>query len=466
MVAINRREFLKMMAAVSATSVLPLSCSSGNKQKPNIVFILTDDQGWTQLGCYGSKYYETPNINRLAEQGMRFTNAYAACPVCSPTRASIMTGKYPARLHLTDFIKGGKPPAGSKLQHPQWSKYLPLEEITIAEVLKQSGYATGFFGKYHLSQEKMPPESLPFNPDKQGFDESFVTYKPSRSMAQEWQTPENDGHNVEIITQKSLQFIEDHQKKPFFLYVSHNTIHNPLMEKKTLIKKYKNKLGSDLPENNPLIGAMLETLDKSVGRITKKLDELNLSDNTIVIFFSDNGGLENEANQTPLRSGKASLYEGGIRVPFIVKWNGKVEPNTLTDEIVCSVDFFPTLIKAAGITKKYENIDGVNLLPTLIRDQKLSRETIYWHYPHYHSAGEGPCGAIRSGDYKLIEWFDKSINGIQTEGALEFYNLKEDVGEQKNLIKDMPELAAKLYKKLSDWRKNVGAQEMEKNNQQ
>ena len=463
MVEINRRKFLKMMTAASATSVLPLFCSKGSTQKPNIVFILTDDQGWSQLGCYGSTYYETPNIDRLAKQGKRFTNAYAACPVCSPTRASIMTGKYPARLHLTDFIKGGKPPADAKLKHPSWQKFLPLEERTIAEVLKENGYATGFFGKYHLSQEKMPPKSLPYNPDKQGFDESFVTYKPSRAMAQKWQTPENDGHNVEIITKKSLSFIENHQNEPFFLYVSHNTIHNPLMEKKALIEKYKDKSGSDKPENNPIIGAMLETLDKSVGEITKKLHELNLSKNTIVIFFSDNGGLEKEADQTPLRSGKASLYEGGIRVPFIVKWNGKVEPNTVNDEIVSSVDFFPTLVEAVGIKNDLKNVDGVSLIPVLKSQQKLSRDAIYWHYPHYHSAGQGPSGAIRKGDYKLIEWFDKSVDGIQTEGALELYNLKEDVGEQKNLVKDMPELAAKLYKMLSDWRKNVGAQEMERN---
>ena len=186
MTKLNRRKFLKMMVATTATSVLTFSCNKENHQKPNIVFILSDDHGWTQLGCYGSNYYETPNIDRLAKQGMRFTNAYAACPVCSPTRASILTGKYPARLNLTDFIKGGKTPVGAKLKHPSWQKYLPLEETTIAEVLKQNGYATAFFGKYHLSQEKMPPESLPYHPDKQGFDESFVTYKPSRAMAQEW----------------------------------------------------------------------------------------------------------------------------------------------------------------------------------------------------------------------------------------------------------------------------------------
>jgi arylsulfatase A len=463
MVGINRRQFLKMMGAATASSVLPLSCTKENNQKPNIIFILSDDHGWTQLGCYGSNYYETPNIDRLAKQGMRFTNAYAACPVCSPTRASIMTGKYPARLHITDFIKGGKPPACAKLKHPSWQKYLLLEELTIAEVLKQNGYATGFFGKYHLSREKMPPQSLPYNPDKQGFDESFVTYKPSRSMAQAWQTPENDGHNVEIITQKSLRFIEDHQDTPFFLYVSHNTIHNPLMEKKPLIQKYQNKSGSDRPENNPIVGAMLETLDKSVGSLSKKLEKLNLSDNTIVIFFSDNGGLEKEADQTPLRSGKASLYEGGIRVPFIVKWKSKVKPNTTNDEIVCSVDFFPTFLEAAGIKNSFKNIDGRSLIPILMRQQVLSREAIYWHYPHYHSAGEGPSGAIRMGDFKLIEWFEKSIDGIQTDGALELYNLKDDIGEQKNLFEEKPELAARLYKKLSDWRKNTGAQEMEKN---
>ncbi|HKJ67603.1 MAG TPA: sulfatase-like hydrolase/transferase, partial [bacterium] len=212
----DRRKFLKLtgagLAAVTVQSTGLISgCAQPARARPNIILILADDLGWNQVGCYDSDYYETPNIDRLASQGMRLTDAYAACPVCSPTRASIMTGKYPARLHITDFIAGGDPPSGAPLAHPDWQKYLPLEEVTIAEALKKEGYATAEFGKWHLSIEKTPPESLPYNPDKQGFDESFVTYKPVESMAKEWQTPENDAHNVHIITEKSLGFIEAHQ---------------------------------------------------------------------------------------------------------------------------------------------------------------------------------------------------------------------------------------------------------------
>ncbi len=235
-----RRQFLKVLGLKGIFLYLPKTLvDQKSLEKPNILFILADDLGWGQLGCYGSNFYETPNLDNLAAEGMRFTNAYAAAPMCSLTRASIMTGKYPARLPLTDFIKGGKLPAGSKLAHPEWTKFLPLDEITIAEVLKQNGYPTALFGKWHLSADYLPPESLPLNPDKQGFDETFLTYKPSPAMAQEWQTPADDRHNVEVITQKAVQFIENNQQRPFFLFVAHNTIHNPLMEKSHQLKNSK-----------------------------------------------------------------------------------------------------------------------------------------------------------------------------------------------------------------------------------
>jgi arylsulfatase A len=419
--------------------------------KLNFLFILADDLGWSQVGCYGSDFYETPNIDRLAQEGMRFTDAYAACPVCSPTRASIMTGKYPARLHLTDFIAGGSFPY-EKYSQPDWQKYLPLEEVTIAEVLKAAGYATASFGKWHLSIDKRPPKSLPFNPDKQGFDEYFVTYKPSTKT-----DPESDAHNVEAITQKSLGFMERHKDEPFFLYVPHNTIHAPVMGKKKLIEKYKNKLGSDLPQNNPVLGAMLEELDNSTGRLLKKLDELKIAGKTIVIFFGDNGGLEKDAKQTPLRSGKANLYEGGIREPLIVRWPGVVKPGSTCTEPVISVDFFPTFLEIAGLEYKIKKpIDGVSLMPVLNQSGSLNRRAIYWHYPHYHSSSIGPCGAVRAGDYKLIEWYDESICGPGNE--FELYNLREDIGEQNNLAKKMSERVEKLKEMLSNWRIEVNAQ--------
>ena len=458
----NRRQLLNSIAigagALGLGRIADLTpafgaraAKSGITNRPNFLFILADDLGWSQIGCYGSNYYETPNIDRLAREGMRFTDAYAACPVCSPTRASIMTGKYPARLHLTDFIAGGSFPY-EKYNQPEWQKYLPLEEVTIAEVLKTAGYATASFGKWHLSIDKKPPKSLPFNPDKQGFDEYYVTYKPSSKT-----DPESDAHNVEAITQKSLEFMERHKDEPFFLYVPHNTIHAPVLGKKKLVQKYKNKPGSDLPQNNPVLGAMIEELDKSTGRLLKKLDELKIADKTIVIFFGDNGGLERYAKQTPLRSGKANLYEGGIREPLIVRWPGVVKPGSTCSEPVTSVDFFPTFLEIVGMKDQAKKpIDGVSLVPVLNQSGTLNRRAIYWHYPHYHSSSIGPCGAIRAGDYKLIEWFDESICGPGNE--FELYNLKEDIGEQNNLAKKMPERVEQLKKMLYNWRSKVSAQ--------
>jgi len=461
----DRRQFLKSTAFGAATLILP-GCSPGSSEiskawkganrQPNFLFILADDYGWSQLGCYGSRYYETPNIDKLAAEGMKFTDAYAACPVCSPTRASIMTGKYPARLHLTDFIAGGSFPY-EKYKQPDWQKFLPLEEITIAEVLKTAGYTTAGFGKWHLSIAKKPPQSLPYNPDKQGFDEYFVTYKPSSKH-----DPESDAHNVEIITEKSLEFLRKNKDSPFFLYVTHNTIHSPILAKKKLLEKYKNKPGANLPQNNPIVAAMIEDLDNSVGKLLAKLDELHIADKTIVLFFGDNGGLERSAKQTPLRSGKANLYEGGIREPLIVRWPGVVQKGSTCSEPVTSVDFFPTFLEILGLGNKAPNtIDGLSLLPLLRKTGTLNRQAIYWHYPHYHSSSIGPCGAVRVGDYKLLEWFDETICG--PSNRFELYNLKIDIAEQNNLAEKMPGKTGQLSDMLANWRKKVGAQIMTPN---
>jgi len=457
---VDRREFIKSIGFGAAAFALA-GCSTAQpgfpeagkdiKQRPNFLFILADDFGWSQLGCYGSSFYETPNIDRLAKEGMRFTDAYAACPVCSPTRASILTGKYPARLHLTDFIAGGSFPY-EKYKQPQWKKYLPLEEITIAEVLKTTGYATASFGKWHLSIDKKPPNSLPYDPDRQGFDESFITYKPTSNR-----DPESDAHNVEAITQKSLDFLDRHKDKSFFLYVPHNTIHAPVLGKKKLVEKYKNKPGSDLPQNNPVLGAMIEELDLSVGRLLKKLDELKIADKTIVVFFGDNGGLEKDARQTPLRSGKANLYEGGIREPLIVRWPGVVKSSSTCSEPVTSVDFFPTFVEILGLESETKKpVDGASLLPLLKQKGGLNRQAIYWHYPHYHSSSIGPCGAVRAGDYKLIEWYDETV--CAQGNRFELYNLEQDLGEQNNLAEKMPEKTKELKEMLATWRSKVNAQ--------
>jgi arylsulfatase A len=448
---VKRRQFLKSFSVgiIGLGIGLQTRCSSKNEKKLNIVLILADDYGWSQLSCYGSTYYKTPNIDKLASEGKRFTNAYAACPVCSPTRAAIMTGKYPGRLHVTDFIPGGNY-ENKKLTMPPWQKYLPLEEKTIAEVLKENGYATAAFGKWHLSITKKPPGSEPYNPHQQGFDEYFVTYKPTRN-----QDPEKDAHNVEAITGRSLDFMERNKDNPFFLYVTHNTIHAPLREKKALIEKYNADPQSSKPENNAIIGAMIETLDKSVGRLMEKLKELGLEKDTIVIWASDNGGLKKDALQTPLRGGKAQLYEGGIRVPFIVRWPGKIQPQTESPEITSSVDISPTILDCLGISFP-NKVDGQSLLPVLTKNKNLDRDAIFWHYPHYHGAGIAPSSAIRSGDFKLIEWHEQTV--LDEPDEFELYNLKEDIGETNNLADLMPEKAKELRDKLNAWKLEAGVQ--------
>ncbi len=449
---LNKRLHLLLLA------LLFIACQHEQEaQQPNIVMVLADDLGWAQIGCYGSDYYQTPNIDKIATEGMRFTNAYAAAPVCSPTRASIMTGKYPARLHLTNFLSGGGD-EGKPLAVPDWQKFLPLEEKTIAELVKEKGYATALFGKWHLSIDKTPPESLPYNPTKQGFDEEFVTYKPADYMPiGEWQTAENDAHSVDTITNLSIDFIDRNRDKPFLLVVSHNTIHDPLKEKSATIEKYQKKQGSEEPENHPVIAGMIERLDKSTGRILQKIEELGLTENTIIVFYSDNGGLHKYARQTPLRKGKGTIYEGGIRVPLIVKWPGVTEPGSVADHLISSVDLFPTFANMAGISSVDYEIDGLSFTGVLQgHEDSFEKDGLYWHFPHYHNGMPG--GAVRAGDYKLIERFEPLL--LEQPGTLELYNLAEDIGETNNLADSMPEKANQLQQMLHQWREKVGAQMM------
>lgn len=461
----NRREFLMALGAGSISLAFPgcagISKSAGSPfgRKPNIVFIMADDLGWHQLGCYGSDFYETPVLDRLASEGMRFTDAYAAAPVCSPTRASVMTGKYPARLHLTDFIKGGSP-TDKKLLTPEWTPYLPLGEVTIAEALSSAGYTCGHFGKWHLNRTKGYELGRPGDPGSQGFDDVLTTHKPKAGPPSRY---ENDWHHVREITERATAFIEKNKDRPFFCYIPHNTIHRPEIEREKLVNKCKNKHNADTDEkyghNNPVQAAMLETLDASVGKILDKLDELGLTDNTIVVFFGDNGHLGPKDSE-PLRGSKGDLYEGGIREPLIVRWPGRVKHGSVCDEPVISNDFFPTFCEIAGARSLPEDTDGMSIIPLLKGSDALGRDALYWHYPHYHGQGISPSGAIRCGKYKLIEWYEKSIDGVHTEDAFELYELEKDLNEQNNLAREMPQLTSELYIKLKNWRENVGAQEM------
>ncbi|MBN2354921.1 sulfatase, partial [candidate division KSB1 bacterium] len=415
-------------------------------------FILSDDQGWNQVGYHGFPFYQSPNIDRLAAEGMQFSDAYSAAPVCSPTRASIMTGKHCARLHLTDYIPGSPFPY-ARLTTPQQAACLPLEEVTIPEMLKQNGYVTGHFGKWHLSPDKNYQPGRMFDPGSQGFDDILTTVKPKED-----DDPEKDAHHTIEITERSLKFIENNQDKPFFCYVVYHAVHRPIMESKALVDKYRAKPESDKPTNNPIMGAMVERMDWGIGEILSKLDELNLTEKTIVIFFSDNGGLEQLQSQHPLRMGKATIFDGGIKVPLVVRWPGVVKPGGKCAEPVISTDFFPTLMEALGIAYASEDLDGKSLTPLLKQTGNFNRDAIYFHYPHYHHQGYKPASAIRQGDYKLIEWYEPTL--YNEEGQINLYNVRQDVGETRDLTAEMPEKAAAMREKLHQWRKAVGAQEM------
>jgi arylsulfatase A-like enzyme len=441
------------------------------------VFFLIDDLGWKDLGCYGSTFYETPHIDRLAAQGMRFTNAYAACPVCSPTRASILTGKYPARLGITDWI-------GAPQKPTVYRDHLPLEEVTIAEALKEAGYATGYVGKWHLATRDA--DRAKYYPDRQGFDinvggdpsGSPPTYfhpyaKGNRSLETMPAGGQDGEYLTDRLTDESLKFIEANRDRPFLLYLSHYAVHTPLESKRDLAAEYDAKAKglpaqdglqaepvygpykTRLVQDHAVYAGMVQSVDESVGRVLGKLEELGLERDTIVIFMSDNGGLSTVAREgptcnLPLRAGKGWLYEGGIREPMIVKWPGVVKPGSECHEPVVSTDFYPTMLDMAELPLRPEqHIDGLSLVSLLRGTGTPKREAIYWHYPHYHGSGNRPSGAIRAGDCKLIEWYE--------DGRVELYNLREDRGEKNDLAAKMPDKTDELRRRLHAWRREVGA---------
>lgn len=448
---LSRRDLLKGLGAgavllggmrhlPTAWAAQAASTAAASGARPNFVFILMDDMGWMDLSCQGSKYYRSPNIDKLASQSMRFSQAYAACPVCSPTRASIMTGRYPATVNLTDYIPGHQFP-WAKFLPPKFNQSLPFSEATIAQALKDAGYITACMGKWHLGTE---PAS---GPDKYGFD--VVVGKVAN----------DDDKQAGALTVEACKFVQANKDRPFFLYLAHHAVHLPLQAKPELVEKYKDKAPAGSQQNNPLYAGMIDATDQTVGTLMAKLDELKLADNTVVIFMSDNGGLLDYSDgrritsNAPLRGGKGMLYEGGIREPLFIRWPGKIQPGTC-DVPVCSVDFFPTMLEIAGVKVEAKNpIDGLSIVPLLEQRGKLADRALYWHYPHYHRGK--PSGAIREGDWKLIESFE--------DGHVELYNLKDDLSETNDLAAKMPDRAADLQKKLAAWRKKVNAQMMTAN---
>ena len=449
--------------ALASQTVASTQLPAPAARPPNVVFILVDDLGWADLGCYGSTFHETPNLDRLAAGGMRFTQAYAASPLCSPTRAAILTGKHPARLHLTTYLPGRPDSPAQKLLHPTIRRQLPLEETTLAEALKAAGYRCGHVGKWHLGGKGFLPEDQGFDvnvggtaggspPGPGGF---FAFQTPTLKAADERE------YLTDRLTAEAERFIEESRDRPFFLYLCHFAVHIPLQGKAEAVKKYEAKAkpgqGLGQGQNNPVYGAMLESVDESVGRIVRKLDELGLRENTVVVFTSDNGGLSIKegaltpaTSNAPLRGAKGQLYEGGIRVPLIVSMPGKVPAGGVCDVPMTSTDFFPTFRLACGIDGAAVPPDGRDIMPLLTGEGSIEREALYWHLPHYSNQGGTPTGAVRTGVFKLVEHFE--------DGRLELYNLAEDAGENRDLSREMPDRRNDMHRLLKEWRTSVGAQ--------
>ena len=453
---VNRPVLAALLLAPLSLSNTMYAADAPSASKPNIVFVLTDDLGWTDLSCQGSTFYETPNIDRLATQGMRFTDNYSACTVCSPSRAAILTGQYPARLHLTDWLVGGPPP-NMKFNIPVWTTHLSLEAPNLARSLKAAGYVSASIGKWHLGPKEYWPE-------KQGFDLNVAGCQMGQppSYFAPYKIPTlPEGPEGEFLsdrlTDEAIKFIEQNKNKPFFLYLPHYAVHSPIMAKPGVIAKYKAKANPKNPHHNPVYAGLVESVDDSVGRLMAKLEELKLADNTIVIFTSDNGGVTGNTSNLPLRMGKGSPYEGGDRVPLIVKWPGVTKPGSVCNAPVIGVDFYPTLLALAGVTPPPGPVDGESMVPLLRGAGAMKREDLFWHFPHYRGGGTMPYSAIREGDFKLIEFLEDT--------RVELYNLKDDIGETRDLATTMPDKVNALRIKLHDWRSKVDAQMLTPNPQ-
>ncbi|MBC8290905.1 MAG: sulfatase, partial [Planctomycetes bacterium] len=474
----------RILAAFYLTAIFLLTSNAAalaEKTPPNIVFILADDLGWAELGCYGNGFNETPNLDKLAREGMRFTQAYAAAPVCSPYRAALLTGQHPARVGILDYLR------------PNSANGLSTAHVTLPEVLSENGYSTGMIGKWHLTGYEYHDAEHEVKPRDHGFAWDFAReVKGVGNGANFWPyvfrtqpiswidipRPRLGKHEylVDRMNLEAVDFIEQNKERPFFLYLSHYAPHTILNGKPELTKKYRAKqppgkskrtkcylcqdhghsgdaLNHWAGDHNPHLAAMLESIDDGVGLIREKLQELGLAENTIVIFTSDNGGETNVTSNAPLRGGKSQLYEGGIRVPMIVRWPGKVPAGTVSRQPTVNSDFYPTLLEAAEVKPEQDYVlDGVSTLANWKEPSaKLPREDLHWHYPldRPHFLGGESAGAIRSGDWKLIEFFDT--------GKTELYSLANDVSEAKDLAGSRPEVVSQLKSKLASWRENVEA---------
>ena len=449
----NRRSLLKLAGAAALTTATsrfatsqPGQAPSSDKkaERPNILFIIMDDLGWRDVGFNGSDFYDTPNIDRLRSRGVFFSNAYGTCPVCSPSRASVMTGQYPPRVGITNYLRGESPRPFAKFAHPEFLQSLPLDAPTIAKTLKKAGYTTAMGGKWHLG----PEEEIA----QHGFDRVFTTH---------------GGPYWSELTGYGEQFIEDNRTRPFYLYLAHNLVHTPLQSTHDRIEKYTEKSNrfdvrtrkiTAPQQNNPIYAAMVSEMDESIGRLVKKIEDIGASDRTIIFFTSDHGGLitpERDRHTTvtdnrPLRGGKGCLYEGGIRVPAVMYWPGVTKAGTTVDVPIAHVDHYPTILEMTGVSDEPSHkLDGESLVPLLSGSNKLKRDSIYWHYPHYNIEGGWPSAAVRKGNLKLIESYeDKNV---------ELYDLSQDISESNDLSKSNPKKTREMLEQLRAWQKDVGA---------
>ena len=439
-------------------------------KQPNVVLILADDLGWAGLSCYGNDLHETPHLDKLAKQGVRFTDAYAASPVCTPTRVAILTGKHPARLHMTIWRESAHNRGNRKLLQPVCVDSLPVKHLTLAEILKEAGYFNAHFGKWHVGRAESYPQAHGFHLNVGGTlwgaPQTFWYPYNGDSYFRDWRyvpdlEPGREGdYLTDRLTDKALEVMEQQAKakRPFYLNLWYHTVHTPIEGKPELVERYRKKIKPDSVRKNPHYAAMVHSLDENVGRVLAKLDQLGIDDDTLVIFTSDNGGFVNicrlnkglqVANNTPLRSGKGSCYEGGVRVPLIVR-GPEVAKDKTSSAPVYACDLYPTLLRAAGLADKAkEGVDGVDFTPVLRNPKaELPREALYFHYPHYYSTTT-PVSAVRKGDWKLLEYFE--------DGRIELFNLKKDLGETNDLASTRPEVAKRLAAELRAWRQEVGA---------
>lgn len=449
---ISRRQFLAVAGAGAAAAPTP---------PPNIVFILIDDYGWTDTSFNGSKFYETPNIDRLAQSGMVFTNGYSASPVCSPTRAALMTGKYPARLHLTSHLQGASNRFHfTKVLQPDTRLALPLEEVTIAELLRRRGYRTACIGKWHLGTKG-------FLPADQGFDVSIAGDEAGSTNdfffpAWKKKIPLDDAQPGDYLTDRltdlAVQFVRDNASRPFFLYLPHFAVHTPIQGKPDKVRKYDAKARADDPQNYGEYAAMIESMDESVGRVMAALEQSGVAGNTMVVFTADNGGVTSlewkkrpVTSNLPLRQGKGHLYEGGIRVPTIVRLPGVTKPGSRCDAPVVTYDYAPTLAQVAGVAARdTAGMDGRSILPLLKGGRERRPREHFWHYPHYSPQLGRPSAAMRRGDDKLILFFE--------DQRVELYDLAKDIGEKQDLAAVQPAKAAEMRRRLEQWLRETRAQ--------